>query len=248
MHFYSKDAEPKFFVEMKTRPGELRPTRTADAKKEGWVPSVTTILNVLDKPALVNWKVGQYVRQAYTLNPADYQTVDLFLDAVRYKADQEMDKAPSAGTDVHSSLEKYFLGETPEDHLDICLSVERAIISNTGYARDDFSTERRFSHNLGYAGMVDLSNRWWVIDFKTKQTADKFKPGKMVYPEHCRQLAAYRHGLQTPSATCANIFICIESGEIDFHIHKEPDLEKGLGTFLDSLSIWKREHFDSAYS
>jgi len=68
MHFYTQTGEPRHFVEMKTRPGEVRPTRTTDAKKEGWVPSVTTILDVLGKPALIDWKIDQHLKQAYAFS------------------------------------------------------------------------------------------------------------------------------------------------------------------------------------
>lgn len=247
MHFYSQLAEPKFFVPMKTRPGELRPTRTSDAKKEGWIPSVTTILNMLDKPALINWKIEQHLLQAYTLISNQLSGYDEFSYKVKQLTELEMDKAPSAGTDVHDSLEKWFLGEMPDNHIDICEKVESLIKDKTGYGKLYFTPEQKFSSNMGFAGMVDLHGEEWVIDYKTKQTADKFKPGKMAYPDHQRQLAAYREGLGLPKARCANLFICIENGELDFHEHKEEDLQRGWGTFQDCLSIWKRENYDSSF-
>ena len=69
----------------------------------------------------------------------------------------------------------------------------------------------------------------------------------MAYPDHARQLAAYRVGLKMPDAHCANAFVCLETGEIDFHVHPEADLQRGWETFLDCLSIWKRENFNSEF-
>ena len=252
MHFYTREGEPRYFVEMKTRPGELRPTRTSDAKKEGWVPSVTTILNMLDKPALINWRIDQHLIQAYKSLPGKYKIPEYVKDEETYirfikdMTENEMDKAPKAGTDLHKLMEKYWPGEElAKEEISICKPIADAIIEKTGQAQ--FGVEERFSHPSGFAGMVDLFTDDWVIDYKTKQTADKFKPGKMAYPDHARQLAAYREGLGLPKANCANVFVCLENGEIDFHVHKEEDLQKGFATFMDCLSIWKRENYDSSW-
>ena len=74
-HFYCKSdgvVSTKHEVEMTTKPGEYRPTRITDFRKwrkagDNVVPSVTTILNVLDKPALITWKVNQHLEIAYCL-------------------------------------------------------------------------------------------------------------------------------------------------------------------------------------
>jgi len=90
------------------------------------------------------------------------------------------------------------------------------------------------------AFLIDQPN--WIIDYKTKQTADKFKPGKMVYDEHGMQLAAYRKGLKLPRARCANVFICLEDGQIDFHEHKEEELQKGWEMFQCCLKLWQLQN------
>jgi hypothetical protein len=78
----------------------------------------------------------------------------------------------------------------------------------------------------------------WVIDFKTKQEASKFKPGKMAYDEHRLQLAAYRMGLDVPNARCANVFICLEDGQVDFQEHLQLDLKKAELIFTHCVEIW----------
>jgi len=40
------------------------------------------------------------------------------------------------------------------------------------------------------------------------------------------------------------VFLCLETGEVDFCEASQEDLEKGYGTFLDCLSIYKRETFN----
>lgn len=250
-HYYDREGNPCHFVEVKSRPGDLRPTRVTDARKHNWLPSVTTILNVLDKAALVNWKVNQHLLQAYQVKPEIFPSVDDYLAEVKRLTELEMDKAPSAGTDVHKVLESYFLGEDyPSEHQELCEAVRDAIIEQCGTPAVVFP-ELRFAAPEGFGGCIDLpffaGPQAWVVDFKTKQTADKFKPGKMAYPDHTRQLAAYRRGWGEWGARCANVFICIETGEVDFHEHSQADLERGWETFQDCLNIWKRENYDPSF-
>ena len=259
-HYYEKLDDgaviPRHFVPLVSRPDDIRPTRITDVKKM-WkeerlvVPSVTTVLNVLDKAALNNWKINQYVDTAYTLSPADYQSVELWNDAVRYKTDMQMELAPKAGTDFHGLMEKYVLGVLADpDEKELCRSVFDVILEkvnlieiglNKTYPQYGFNPEVNFVDS-GYGGQVDLviSDKW-LIDYKTKATADKFKPGKMAYNDHRMQLAAYRKAI-APDARCANVFICLEDGQVDFHEHTEDELEKGWQLFEHALAIWNLQN------
>lgn len=247
MHVYQNTESgviPMHYVEKTTRPGELRPTRITDVKK--WLkqgldvaPSVTTILNVLDKAALTNWKVKTNLECAFK-HCRQINDLDLFLAEVKRISEMEMDQAPTAGTNIHEVLEDYFNGKLPPmDSHDwvICKNVWDAIQEGTGLVIPEGEAEVMFCKN-GYGGCVDLVLDGWIIDYKTKLSADKFKPGRMAYPDHARQLAAYRQAIN-PTAQCANIFICIETGEVDFHPHSEADLKKGWQVFEHALKIWQ---------
>ena len=255
-HFYEQLTDgvvtPRHFVPMTSRPDELRPTRISDVRKwwnEGRqvVPSVTTVLNVLDKPGLNTWRVDSHLRVA--INVDQRTDVEQWIAEVKRLAELEMDKAPQAGTDIHKSLEMWFadqLDDLPADeHIDICVNVERVISIETAVEKlgvSPWQPERNFVDARGFGGQADLSGSGWVIDFKSKQTADKFKPGKMAYDEHKMQLAAYREGLGMPSARCANVFICLEDGQVDFHEHKPDELDKGWQLFQHALAIWQLQH------
>lgn len=253
MHFYEQTengVEPRHYVPMKTRPDELRPSRMSDynqAVKQGkiWVPSVTTIQNVLAKPALVSWKIDRHIESAYTLledylKAGSTPDMDTFLAQTKARTQQELDKAPQAGTDVHKLLEDAAHGVAPESEHDalIVANVKNAIKEHTGFdAFDGWTPEYNFSVGQ-FGGQIDLHRQEWVLDYKSKQTADKFKPGKMAYPEHAQQLAAYRLGV-SDTAQCANLFICLETGEVDFHIHTDDQLERGWRVFASALTIWQ---------
>ena len=56
-HWYDRAGKPCY--QQTTAKGALRGTDLRDARKQGLVPSVTTVLSVLAKPALETWKVKQ---------------------------------------------------------------------------------------------------------------------------------------------------------------------------------------------
>ena len=58
-------------VEMKTKPGQMRPTTVRDAKQLGLFPSVTSIIKILSRPQLESWKQEQAVLAALTLPRKD---------------------------------------------------------------------------------------------------------------------------------------------------------------------------------
>jgi len=261
-HFYYKDEEgikPYHFVPMAKDPARTRPTRVTDVKKlkkeKGLiaVPSVTTVLNILDKPALVNWKVDKHLEQAFYTD--DIDSYDDWNKVVKAKTREAMDVAPKLGTNIHKVLEDYvFTGNYPNDDIEyqIVHSVEECLAHDYSISPDsDVNKEKYILDDVyGYAGCADLivSGKFenWVIDYKSKQTADKFKVGKMAYPEHSRQLAAYGvHCFGENNFRAANIFICLETGDIDFHEHSMESIENGWLDFKDCLSIYKRNVYNS---
>jgi len=255
-HFYTKTAsgiEPRHFVPMAKDPSRLRASTVSDAKKarkngEIWCPSVTTVLGILDKPALNNWGIDEHLKTAFELLcDISYQnnTAENYLENVKRITQERLDAAPKAGTEIHQVLEVFMRdGIEPEGEIEkkICHNVRDKLLDVCGEQK--WECEKYFVAEEGYAGCADLVSGEWVIDYKTKQTKDKFKPGKMAYPEHARQLAAYQSGLPDVSGYCANIFICLETGEIDFYEHSIDAISDGWLDFLDCLSIYKRNNFN----
>ena len=264
MHFYeeTKDGiKPQHFVKQKSNPNKTRPSRISDAKnaaKEGriWYPSVTGILDVLNKPALINWKVDEHLKTvlkpelvSYVMANHETKTVPEMIKHIKALTEERLDSAPKAGTDIHNLLEKYlFTGMYPDFliHAKIVKNVEECLMSHLREQECRTLEKEKYFINkqLGYAGQMDLSNPSWVIDYKSKQTKEKFKPGKMVYDDHRRQLAAYMFGDQDVERNCANIFICLETGEIDFHLHEPSDIAKAFEDFVDCLNIYHRNVYN----
>ena len=54
-HWYSAAGQACHEVPNKSKPGTSRPTTLRDARTMKLLPSVTTILGLLDKPQLTDW-------------------------------------------------------------------------------------------------------------------------------------------------------------------------------------------------
>lgn len=247
-HYYemtSNGVEPRHYVGVSSRPGELRPTRISDARKHGWHPSVTTVMGMLDKPALNDWRITEHLKTVFALGSLEgFSTLEDFCKVIKNKTQEALDKAPKDGTDFHDVLECWFKDtedkeQFSEQQAAICANVELSL----GLIDDVITpihSEDSFTHEMGFAGKVDLHYSNWVVDFKTKNTKDKWKPRKMAYPEMAMQLAAYRVGLGLPNARCANVFICLEDGAVEFHEWDNAELDKQFANFSDLLRIWLR--------
>lgn len=263
-HYYQLledgSVEPRHFVPMKSDPSRSRGTRITDVKK--WLkegkkvyPSVTTILQALDKPALSEWRINQHLQTVFELFSNDgIQSNDLdgFLSKVKAVTQERLDAAPKAGTDIHKVLEDYIeKGIIPESEVEqtICRNVE-AKFNELGLV--DVKCEVYFANSThGYAGCSDIvaedkdGNRF-IIDYKSKQTSEAFQKGKgKLYAEHYRQLGAYGNAIHGAIFRGAIIYVDLESGEVDFTEASENDLHNGYMDFLDCLNIWTRNNLTS---
>ena len=110
--------------------------------------------------------------------------------------------AADAGTEIHASIEAFYLGQD-KGHIPYVKGAVDAILESFG--PQAWIPERSFSHELGYGGKVDLHCPTIVLDVKTKEFTDKVE----AFDDHIMQLAAYRAGLGIPNARCANVFVSV---------------------------------------
>ena len=203
-HWYTKDAEPMHWITGAN--GNERDTTLRDAKKQtelGLRPSVTTILGVLDKPALNMWKQRQIIEAALTLPMAKDESLDDFIKRIPQDAFEGATEARDRGELIHGCIENLIKGTSEHYEDDVMQIAECAIediYKHTG--QQVFGAECTVSDDAGFGGMIDLSNDIWVIDHKTKDITNKQwdlytegKDPKLHYPEHCMQLSAYSHAL-----------------------------------------------------
>lgn len=160
------------------------------------VPSVTTILSVLDKPALVGW-AAKTVAEYAADNLAAVQQLErddavALLKGVPWR---NRDKAASRGTDAHTYAERRMMfGLAPGPSNESEAKVDKVL--DTIKPHPVLTEGTVWNDTVGYAGTFDGI---WKVGRKT--VLIDWKSGKGVYPESGLQAVAYGHGEQIITAS-----------------------------------------------
>lgn len=177
----------------------LTPNDTKSGRTYTWdnevYASVTTILGVLNKPALPGWaarSVAEYVTKNFDTISALVNTGQkkAAIDLMKGAPWRQRDTAADLGTAVHKAVESVQSGiihptledERPfiESFADWMLRFKPEIVVSEGTI---------FNRAYNYAGTLDLIAKIdglnWLIDVKS---------GKGIYPEAAMQVCAYAHG------------------------------------------------------
>ena len=251
-HYYrAVTGKPCYEVPKKTGSG-MRAVTIADARKLFLVPSVTTVLNIMDKQALTYWKCQQAALATLEVLRHAFTEEELWLKAVLAESTKTTKKAADVGTEIHDALEKVFKGEIPRKYTPLAASVASQIWA---YCDGTFKwdVEKYFAHPLGYGGRCDLSSQEGngiVIDYKTKKDFKRNAKGvipKLAYDNHVQQLTAYAHGLGLPNARLINVFIEY-SGETHIVEWQKPEIDRAWQMFKLTLELWKvQKKYESSY-
>jgi len=259
-HWYRiSDGQPQYTVPKADGKGD-RDTTMRDGRKLGLVPSVTTILGIVDKPALTKWKMDQIIKAVLENPYHSFNDVEQWKRQIFSASQKEGKDAADRGGQIHDALEHYYLGEgLHPDFEDYCRPVIDLIQETFGDI--EWVPEASFSHKLGFGGKCDLhfkgtnnskhsvilpdgSTFEWanqkgiILDFKTK-SAEDFSKVK-AYPEQCQQLVAYREGFGLPNAECYNLFISTkEPGALLLHRWEEKECESAWKCFSHLVEYWK---------
>lgn len=163
------------------------------------VPSVTTILSNLSKPALPNWAAREVAKYAVdnipsweNLPPGDA------IDLLKRAPYRNMSRKGDIGTAVHETVELWTRDtfEIPDlsqveieiENMDLLPYVSGAVqYLNTHVQRVIYSEVTVFNREYAYAGTVDA-----IVKLKTGELAViDWKTSNAIYPEHALQLVAY---------------------------------------------------------
>lgn len=263
-HFYEPvTGEPRYEVEYAGKREGTRPATIRDAKKHGWYPSVTTILDVLDKPALTSWKVNQAIMATYGREKLDTETWPQFMRRCAAEADKVRDQAADDGSMLHDYIEKALEGNPihPE-RWEETIQAAKGFLSET--RPGEWTIERSFGRS-GFGGRVDA---YWspetsglpleddegvgtevstlqpvVLDWKTKEfTSEDVTAGKVRgYNNHLWQLAGYQHGLGLRMGTIGiNVFVSrTEPGLICPHYWEPSAMRRGWEQFKGILTVYQ---------
>jgi len=186
--------------------------------------TVTTILKIIDKPALRYW-FGKQVYLAMIQNPTLSEQEAL---SAPYKIS---DKAKSRGLTVHSIIEAYKkVGEfaVAEEYK----GYEDAFIKFMTDTKADILEQEKsvFSEEYRYAGTLDL-----LVEINGNRVVIDVKTGKDIYLEAYLQLSAYAHASNN---NCEIAVLLLQpNGNYKFEYG-----EKDLEAFLACKKIYERIH------
>lgn len=232
-HWYDKDGAPCYEVPYAGKRKGMRSTTIKDARKLDLVPSVTTVLQVLDKPGLNNWLQDRVLESALTLPRKENEPDKEYMSRIKKDSKEISNLAMQTGTDIHDACEQVFKGKEPVSHKDIAKKVKERIFDTYGTG---WTAEKSFATNT-YGGKVDLCRDDFVIDYKTKEKFTK----KMTYDEHLMQLMAYGQGLGYNLFECKYINVFVSwSGEIEIHEWEDwEDITRCWEMFKTILKLWQ---------
>ena len=216
--------------------GKERNTTLRDAKKEGFVPSVTTILGMIAKPSLENWKINQALNSALTLEKKDNESLEEFAYRCKQDSKEIGRKAAERGTEIHANIEKGFLGLGTSSTYEIIQSW-----LDENFPDEEWIAEDSFCANQGYGGKIDLYSKSGIfVDFKTKDNLKGKDPAKLVYDEHGMQLSAYAQGCNIDNPQRVSIFVDREDTDlVACHIWDTESHEKHKQMFNSILQFWQ---------
>lgn len=178
---------------MKTEPvaAKRSKTHTRYYSKEGkLLPGVTTILGVLNKPALVPWANGLGLQG---INVREYVDVLALIGTIGH----EMICCHNRGVNFVSN-------GYPDELID---KAENCFLSYLAWEKQHkvepmLCESQLVSELYGYGGTIDcyakVDNVPTIVDYKT---------GKAIYPEHIYQVAAYRQLLEENGHFVADVRI-----------------------------------------
>lgn len=251
MHAYDKNGVAHHWVPRATGRGS-RPTTIADLRANNWLPGVTEVIKILDKPALVNWRIKQAVMAVATAPDVPGEALDAKLHRVlevEEQQDEESRMARDLGEQIHAAMQLAFEGGP------ISESLKAWIMPAIGHVKEIIQKPLAVEQVLvgdGYAGRCDLiaERQGYVcdllLDWKSAKTLpDPARGG--AWRDHQLQLAAYAaaHRKQqavTRAIRTANVYIStLRCGEFVYCEHGpwEPTYQNG---FLPLLKVWQWWH------
>ncbi len=247
MHWYTKAGESCHEVPNKSS-GGMRATTLTDARKLGLVPSVTTIMDIQSKPALIAWIQNQLL-DAVIDKPFDvYKWTEEEYKRQMIEQSRKVGRdAADKGNYVHDLMDKYFkTGVKDEVYVPPILA-----LLDSEFPGVEWISEEGFAHESGFGGRVDLHSKTHniIVDFKTKDKED-IKAVK-AYDDHKVQLSAYQMGLRLPDSTKRyNLFTSVAKGfEGSSNLVEAKDFEQPRDIFTALLDLWKvKNKYDSSFN
>lgn len=249
-HFYDEHG--------KSITGNLR-----DARKIDGLPSITTVLKIIEKPALTKYKLEQILRASLSLSQDDSETKEEYIDRIIEESGRESKEAIGFGNNIHALAENYLKrDETVQIEDDIVFNAFSSVadwIDNSLVPGSSFEVEESMSSvTHGFAGKPDCFGEtkgfgYAVIDWKSQKVKQKFMKRKkawenkpVVYDDFVYQLAAIGLLVEENRGVTPDNYISvvissnkINMGFVHVHVWDYEEVENAKEIFLSMLSVWR---------
>jgi hypothetical protein len=240
-HWYRKDGRPQYTVVGKN--GQERTTTLRDARPKGWVPSVTTVIDLMNKPGLNNWREDQAILAALTSpGRVSIETEKDYLKRIKNDAWQQGRDAAEEGKRIHKALEYHYMGKPYDEKYRRHVQGAVEQIDAAFPEVRDWQAEKTFSHPLGFGGCCDLHTVTGraVVDSKSKDLAPD-DDTRLDFDQFI-QLAACAEGLRIgdPEPRLASLFVSrTHPGHARIHVWPTGTHVRGWRVFRGLLEAWK---------
>jgi len=237
-HWYTEDGESAHVIIGKN--GNERNTTVADARKLGLLPSVTSVLGIMDKPQLTSWKIEQAIMSSLTLPKEDNETLEEYAKRVVKDSKQATTKAAEHGTRMHEQAENILMGRPACKDEDLQPYIKTFKEWAGANIEKTYWCEKALV-GAGYAGRCDAYVRLKgigdsIIDLKNRKVNPKYDP---FYDTDCAQLWAYRVASENPKAACVSVVLASNDPEsIKHHVWGEEELYQAGIAFQAMLKVW----------
>lgn len=222
--WYRRDGRPVNEILSADGKRMIRPS-VIHARKYGFLPSVTSIIRILDKPGLRSWRDEQVILAALSMPRKPEQTDEQWVEAILKDAQKQVETAADKGKDWHGVIENALLGRMPLQPTEVELNVIKAcgdwLLQELGEGYT--VVVERSVVGEGWCGTPDIVaqdrdlTKTLLCDIKTVDDESDLLGKEKPYKEWLYQIAPYWRATDADDANCWELILGRESGKIRFH-------------------------------
>ena len=207
-------------------------------------PSVTTVLGIISKPALIPWarNVAFDAVRASLANKGGmaWVTPDWINDVVaegRRLHDEAKDAAADFGTEAHALIEAVISGIEPAVPQEM-----RQVIAGFEAWREGTGLDIQFTETPVYSTKHRYAGTMDAVAYRGRtQICLDWKTSNGLYPEYALQLAAYAKALEEMTGRPVDEAWVIRFGKVEaeFEAKRVIDLDAAFAAFRSALDLWR---------
>jgi len=237
-HYYTQDGQSAHVIIGKN--GNERNTTVADARKLGLLPSVTSVLGIMDKPQLTSWRISVAIESALTLPKRDDESLDEYARRVVEDSKEQTRKAAEHGTRMHEQAENILMGRAVSKDEDLQPYIKTFKKWADANIEKTYWCEKALV-GAGYAGRCDAYVRMRgigdaIIDLKNRKVSPRYSP---FYNTDTAQIYAYIAACENPKAAGVSVVLASNDPELIKHkVWDKEELHEAGIAFQAMLKVW----------